>query len=248
MEKILKPAKKYYSLLEVVNKWNKYFDDELMIYDLADYAVEGELVLSIVVPDSVFVAVDHAGKNRGEVYVKGPVRINGKRLLKHNDGDGYYCVNDCFVVDGLTKTKPRFENAKYYHLLFLANNIATFGNSIKTKLDNLVVLNEDIERFEKKHGILSIVDEAMSGDIKNKRVTDINRWLWKTWTTEGEPGGADFFRILGEKYYGVEGSPVLEFLTGSENKFRWRTEASTGCWSKKTIANKVCDFKNGKLY
>ena len=80
------------------------------------------------------------------------------------------------------------------------------------------------------------------------RETELNRWLFDVWQTEGQPGGSAFFRRL-KGYQGKPGSPILQwFAAGKKAGIEWQTCAgATGEWSKKTILNKVSTFRKRPL-
>jgi hypothetical protein len=85
--------------------------------------------------------------------------------------------------------------------------------------------------------------EPRGSKQRERRTTEINRWLRETWIAEGRPKGASFFVAL-KKYKGKKGSPIVEWYSaGKDAGIKWETSGgATGEWTRKTIQTLVSEF------
>jgi hypothetical protein len=93
----------------------------------------------------------------------------------------------------------------------------------------------------KANGKTELTPNTQTTD-KNER--EVTQWLRETWIKESKPNGTKFFTAL-NKYKGQKGSPIIDHYTaGKSAGIKWKSSRGyTGEMSKKTIQNKVSNFK-----
>ena len=92
--------------------------------------------------------------------------------------------------------------------------------------------------------ITPVSPQTLTPTPTKRKERELIAWLRETWITEKRPGGKDFFGIL-KKYQNANGSPIINHYSAGKNAgFSWKTSTGrTGSMAKKTVQNRVCDFK-----
>jgi hypothetical protein len=97
--------------------------------------------------------------------------------------------------------------------------------------------------YEEKKRVQAISPSKTEGTMQVHE-RELTSWLRQAWEDENRPNGSGFFLKL-KKYKGEPGSPILDhYSAGKVAGISWVTSSgTTGEMRKKTIQNKVSEFK-----